>query len=121
MAEYILNLPDKPFHVCVKRYRKNRSLAQNSIMWLWINCIRTHIIESTGKIYSDDDIHEHLKHLFLPTRAVEIGGKASIAPKSTARLTTVEMRDYLEAIDMYCANDLGLQLPHPEDLMRDVA
>lgn len=105
-----------PWEVELKPYKGKRSLAQNRLMWKWIDEIRLHIADSTGQLWSSDDIHEWLKDQFLPAKVVEIDGKPAKARKSTAALNTREFTEYLEQIEMYCADRLGLLLTHPSVL-----
>jgi len=104
----------RPWKVDVSFYKKRRSLAQNALLWMWMHEIREHIRDSTGKAYSDDELHEWFKDRYLPTKVVELNGKAVTVRKSTAALTTMEFSDYLNVIDAYCADELHLQLTHPE-------
>jgi hypothetical protein len=118
-AEIVAGLPvseEKPLEVLVRPYQKRRSLAQNSLYWKWVDAIRLHIIDSTGKRFSKDEVHEWLAAEFLPTRVVEIAGKAKATRTSTARLSTKEMVGYLEAIEHWAGADLQCYLEHPADL-----
>lgn len=96
--------------------KSNRSLAQNRLLWMWNKLIADHVLESTGEHYSDDEIHEYMKSQLLPSKVVEIEGKPVRCRKSTAKLNTRDMADYLNKLDMYCADSLHLVLPRPEDL-----
>jgi len=109
----------------VKPYKLTRSSAQNRMMWMWLKLIADHITEHTPEqydeagqiiLFSDDDMHEWFKSVYLPTKIVDYGGKIIRVNKSTARLKTDEFTNYLEKIDMYAAQHLNLVLPHPDDL-----
>ncbi len=116
VIDWILGLPlTDVWEVVVKPYRKNRSNQQNSLMWLWYDLIREHIEATTGENYTSEQIHEHFKAMFLTSTVVAIGGDKTTVYRSTAKLKTVEFTDYLEKIDMYCAEKLSLILPHPGD------
>jgi hypothetical protein len=103
----------KPLKVKVEVYRKQRSLAQNALMWMWYHEIQKHLQVTTGEWYSDDDIHEFFKRKFLPIRVVRIGNEIKRVRPSTRKLSTMEMSDYLNSIDMYCSTELELNLTHP--------
>lgn len=105
-----------PQNVRIKPYRKKRSLAQNSLMWLWYEEIRKHIFESQGDMYTSEDIHEWFKQLFLPKRVIEFKTKILEIQTGTKELNTLEMMEYLEKLDYYCADKLNLMLSKPEDL-----
>jgi len=106
---------DKPILVETSIYKKKRSDAINRLMWMWNGCIQKHIRESEGQIYSTDDIHEFFVNLLLPRKAVEINGKERTIRAHTSKMSNKEMCDYLELLEMYCAERLSLLLPHPED------
>ena len=106
-----------PWHIEIKPYKKTRSLAQNSLYWKWVDCIRLHVMDSTGVVATKDDVHAELGNKFLLTEAgVTLKGEATHRVASTTRLNTADFTAYLEQIDAYCADSLGLILPHPEDL-----
>ena len=122
-AEFVAGLPvprsdndAPPWEVLVQPYRRRRSMAQNRLYWMWVDAIRLHILDSTGKRFNKDELHEWLSSEFLPTKVVEIGGKAHPVRTSTANLNTAEMRDYLESIEHWAGSDLQCMLPHPDDL-----
>lgn len=104
------------YMVTVGEYRSNRSTAQNRLLWLWLKLIVDHIKDTTGQIFSDEDMNEWFKEKFLETKIIEFRGEVLKARKSSKKLNTKEFTHYLENIDMYCAENLGLVLPHPDDL-----
>ncbi|MCK5604496.1 hypothetical protein KAR91_21580 [Candidatus Pacearchaeota archaeon] len=101
---------DKPWSVDIKPYKKNRSLSQNKLYFLWLNTIGNDI----G--YTTDELHAIMADKFLPDEIVEYGGKQIKKDKSTSRLNTKEFTEYLEKIDRFAAAELGIVLPSPEDL-----
>ena len=101
---------DKPWKMELKPYRKNRSLAQNSLYWQWITCIGNEL----G--YIKDEMHAIMAHMFLPEKLVEYDGKQIKQDRSTSRLNTKQFTEYLESIDRWAAGDMGIVLPSPEDL-----
>jgi len=100
----------------VRPYRKRRSLAQNRLYWWWLKKIADHINASQGTTFSDEDLHEWLKRRFLGAEVVELQGERVEVRKSTRKLSTQQMTEYLEQIDWYCTEHLQLILPHPEEL-----
>ncbi len=107
-------LPMEDTHeVIIRPYKSKRSLEQNNTYWMWVDKIRVHIADSTGKFYSCEEIHEWLKEKFLPVRVVEIEGLSVKCAATTTKLNTKEMADYLTQIEQFCASELGLFLPLP--------
>ena len=60
---------DKPWIVKIVRFRKKRSLSQNSLYHLW----KAVIADEYG--YSPAEMHDVLRKKFLPVNEVEIRGK----------------------------------------------
>lgn len=90
-----------------------RTNSQNRLYWKWVNAIRLHILDSTGKAFSSDEVHEFFKSKFLPSREVEIGGEVRNCKGSTAALNTKDMAEYMDRIDNFCVESLQLYLPYP--------
>jgi len=110
IIEEILALdPDIKWVVTVKKYKRNRSLSQNSLYWVWI----TGIGDKLG--YLRDEMHMVLALKFLPPVTVEWGGRKIVSAKSTSSLNVKEFTDYLNQIEIFAATELGLNLPHPAD------
>lgn len=103
---------DKPWAITIEPYRKKRTLSQNALMWKWINEVAQYVHEATGQ--DSDDVHEFFKVKFLPARIVELGGEI-IEWRTTTRLTTAEMSEYMNKIYAWVTTELGLLLPVPQD------
>ena len=120
VKEYLrLAVQGGPQVVAIKAYRKKRSVAQNSLMWLWYGVISNHILDSTGGFYSSNDIHEWFKQLFLPKRIIDFKSRVLEIQTGTSELNVMEMMEYLNNLDHYCIEKLDLDLPKPEDLWLD--
>jgi len=92
------------YSVEIKPYKKNRSKAQNRLMWQMYNAID--IQTSTPA----DEIHEQMKVSVLGVDKRIVSGQPLIIPKSTTNLNTKEMTHFLQAIEAL-AKDLGVRLP----------
>jgi hypothetical protein len=101
---------DKPWKIEIKPYKKNRSNSQNRLYWQWMTCIGNEI----G--YESEELHAIMADKFLPDVFVEYGGKQIKQDKSTSRLNTKEFTEYLERIDRFSVQELGIMLPSPEDI-----
>ena len=104
-----------PVLVETSLYKPKRSLAINSLLWIWNGEIQKHIRDTQGQIYSSDDIHEYFVNLLLPRKAIEINGRERAIRAHTSKFTNKEMVDYLGLLEMYAAEHLNLILTHPED------
>lgn len=97
----------------VKPHKSTRSTAQNSLYWKWLDIIRLHVADSTGETYSAEELHEWFKKKFLPARMVEIAGEVVPVTRTTTKLDTAKMAEYMEKVDRYCVTALHLFLPQP--------
>ena len=77
---------DKPWQVEIKPYRKNRSLAQNKLMWKWFKEIGDELgHDNTEVVYAD------MVEMFLPLiDYTGLDGKPKQRRQGTSKLTTKE-------------------------------
>ena len=118
-ADAVLSCPvsaEQPLQVVIGQYKRKRSLAQNALMWMWIDAIRLHILDSTGQRFSKEDVHKWLADEFLPSSVVEINGRAKRVRAHTSELSVGEMRDYLDRLDYWASAELHCDLPRPVGL-----
>ena len=93
----------KPWAVKIYPYKKNRTLNQNDLMWVY----NTEIANHTG--HTPNEIHEHCKGQFLSPRTVTVNGKTT-EYRTTTTLNTAEMSEYLERVRAWAHVDLGVTL-----------
>ena len=119
-ARAVAQIASEPvMSVTIQPHKTGRSVAQNRLLWMWYGEIRNHLAETTGEQYTNDDIHEYFKDKFLDKRVVDIGERPIVVTASTSKLNTSDMSEYLNRLDIYCADDLQLQLTHPSDLWHE--
>ena len=111
----------KPRKIAITEIRSKRSDAQNRLLWMWNNEIQKHLREAFGQIASAEEWHEIMVAKLWPSELhrVELpdGSAYKVGRAKTRGFTQAQMTEYLEMLDQYCAESLGLLLPHPEDLM----
>lgn len=93
----------------IKRHKNRRTLSQNNLMWMWYTTIGNHL----G--YAPPEIHEILMKMFLAPRVIILDGE-EYELRSTSKLSTEEMTDYLDNIYRWAAGEQGIILPLPEEL-----
>ena len=98
----------KPWAVTVEPYKEGRSLNQNSLLWKWNGLIA----QETGN--DVDLVHDTLKKKFLAPEEITLFGEKTLY-RSTARLDTRAMSNYLEQVYAFATSELGILLPVPED------
>lgn len=109
VADYVARLTASPLMcVEVKPYKKNRSVAQNRLLWLFYSEIAKHIGTTP------EELHEEMKVRVLGVEQKVILGKEIIQPKSTTKLDVQGMTNFLEAVEAL-ARELNVVLPIPDD------
>lgn len=93
-----------PHRIRIERQYNRRSINQNR--YYWGQVIR-YYCEETG--YTPYEGHVVLGNKFLPT----VWPINEDGFWSTAKLSTVEFEDYLQAIRDYCLDKLSLTIPEP--------
>lgn len=104
-----LNL-DKPWRMTVKPYVRRRSDIQHRLMWLWLGIIEA----DTGN--TKEDMHLYFKIKFLGTEERSVLGETITEIKSTTVLNIKEFTEYLDKIERFTAETIGIPLSHPEIL-----
>lgn len=106
----ILNLlKNGEYRVVFEPIKHQRSLPQNRLLWLWL----TFIEEQTGQ--DKEDLKDFFASLFL-TKEIEMNGRIERIVLGTSRLKKDEMTEFLDKMSLWCAENLGITLPSPEDL-----
>lgn len=114
VASYITKLPDgKPYDVNVSLKREKRTINQNSLYWLWLTCIA----DETGN--DKEILHSEFRKMYLPKKSGHFFGDVVELPVSTTSLDTKQFTEYLYKIEVFVSQELGIILPHPEDLAWD--
>ena len=102
-------LANGQYVVKIIRKTEPRSIPQNSLMWMWFQCME----ESTGQ--PKEDFHEYFKYKFLG-RQLAIGKEITRVAGSTTQLNTLQMSQYMDKIKAEALTEWGINLPLPEDL-----
>jgi len=104
--EYLFNL-EGDVSVKIEKWKKDRTLDQNSLYWKYLTIIAEEIGED-----SVDNLHEIFKRRFLPPQFVKVMGKEYKIPGSTTKLSTKEFTDYLDKI----FRETEIPIPNLENL-----
>ena len=95
---------EKPWEVTIKPWESSRSDQQNRRYWLLMGLLAT----TTG--HDKDELHEWCKDKFLGTREIEISGERRIVRPSTRRLKVKEFALYMEKVESWMIEALGVWL-----------
>ena len=108
VISYIRNLIlKKPYEVVISRKKEKRSVSQNSLMWMWFECLA----HETG--HTKEQFHEHYCNMFLK-KLSPIDGQMVVG--GTRALTKDAFTDFLNKVQADAASYFGVILPTPEDL-----
>ena len=105
-----LNL-ERPWEVEVRPKTKQRSLSQNATIHMWFGIIADYTGDSEASVKAD------IKAMLAPQ--VESKIKAGeFRPQDTSEMRTTEMSEFMERLNAWATSELGLLLPHPDDMGR---
>ncbi len=97
------------YTITIAREKEPRSIDQNSLMWLWFNCIET----ETGT--PSQDVHDYYCSKFLRKRVTWMGTERWIV-QGTSKLKKDEMTDFLNKVQADALTEMGIRLPDREDM-----
>jgi hypothetical protein len=116
-VEHILNVDvsKKPIQtVDILPFKKSRTNRQND--YYWSTVIGT-VVDYTG--YTKEESHELFASAFLSHDTVQIGELKHKRVKSTTKLSTIEFNAYIEEIQQFCSENLGLYIPNANEIFTD--
>lgn len=108
----LFDLEDGSYAVEVKK-SKRRSNPQNAYYWGCVIPLVKHGLKDLGHNWSEDDVHDVLKGLFLKRKKELPNGEEVETVISTTKLTTEEFNEYLEQIAQWSAEYLSVTIPPP--------
>ena len=112
VCEYIkkLDISRRQYNVRVAKKAETRTLSQNRLYYLWLNCISA---ETGNEV---ELLHEYCKQKFLGVQHRVIYGEEVARPLTTTDLNTEQFKAYLDKIQEWANVEQGIILPNPEDL-----
>lgn len=106
---WLEKMPLRKYSIRITDRKSSRSLAQNSLLWVWIKVIA----KETG--HTEREIHDLVVDQFSPVTVGEVMGKIVVRQRGTSDLNMQEFTDLLNRVEAWAAGDLGIALPQPED------
>ena len=101
-------LQNGTYTITVKRQSEKRSIAENDLMWMWMQCIEN----ETGT--PKDEVYMYYCKKFL-MRTVSIGERMERIYMTSSKLNSEQMTAFLNQIQADAASELGITLPTPQD------
>lgn len=94
--------------------RHNRSNKQNAYYWGVVVPLVQEGIKELGHWLTTEETHDYLKKEFNPAEMELENGHCLMVPGSTTDMSTVDFMAYLEKIQFFAANMLGVPIPDPQ-------
>lgn len=98
----------KSWRVEIRRGADKRTLSQNALYWRWCEILSQYL----G--YEKEEIHDMWKQRFLPEKELTFGAYRQ-GTRTTTRLTTAEMAEYMDKCYRMAAQEIEFALPLPDD------
>lgn len=113
----IRHLDGKKVLIALSEVKRKRSDQQNRYYWGVVVKLVTDAFRDAGNMVNAEDVHDFLKQHVgkLSQVLVTPDGEVLRGPGSTARLTTTEFSNYVEAVRAWAAEVLGLSIPSPDE------
>lgn len=112
----VLAFSGKEVEVIVQRHRSKRSDQQNRYYWGGVVPIVCMGLNDIGYRINEADTHEYLKATFLKDSIVnERTGELLPMIGSTRKLTTIGFMEYIQDIQRWAAEFLGVEIPDPNE------
>ena len=107
-AAVIQTLRNGKYAVTFSREKETRSLDQNSLMWMWFDCIS----RETGT--PQQVVHDYYCTKFL-RRQIDWNDNRYTIVEGTSKLSKERMKNFLDNVQADALSEFGIRLPLPED------
>jgi len=104
------------YEVIIRPYKKNRTLAQNNLMWMWLNHIAVFFEKEHGQRFSDEAWKEEFQEKYLGYKVIKTPSGPKKKLIGTSGLNIAQFTEFLNNVERYANTELGINLPHPEDI-----
>ncbi|QDP50491.1 MAG: putative NinB protein [Prokaryotic dsDNA virus sp.] len=112
MLEAMLS-QNEAVQVTAKPWKKERSLSQNALYWVWLTEIAEQV--NVNDQYHDKEVwHHYFKRYWCPEKIIPMPVGEDEIIKSTTKLDTGEMHHYLSKIEQWCMEKM-IKLTIPEN------
>lgn len=105
--------------ITIEKHKTKRSNLQNKFLWgvMWTK-IQKFIFDTTGKLFSAQDIHDHYKHRGYFGFKESIDGDTT--PKGSSESTTIEFMESIERLQKeWAVKGLIIEDPNQTDFLEE--
>lgn len=106
--------PNGDWVLSMEKEKKQRSVSQNALMWLWFDVIAKEWSDATDVMYTKEQVKDMFTRKFLP-----MDTPMGVIGKSTSSLSVDEMTEFLNKVQAYATSEWGISLLSAEDKMFD--
>lgn len=110
LKEYLAGIKGE-VEITIKRWRPNRTLNQNA--YYWAVCLAL-VADHTG--FDPEEVHQIFEKKFLAYQK-PYKGKRYWFYKRCSSLNTAEFGEYLEKIIRFAGQELGVEIPQPNEII----
>jgi len=103
---FVLSEQGKPLSITVEKHKAKRNYKQNKRYWKILNCI-SECAWVNGKQFSPRAWHEEFKGMFIGYEETPSGKLSTL---STTDYSTAEFAEYMDLVEAYAVNELGIEL-----------
>lgn len=108
---------DMDITLTIEKKKKKRSLSQNAYYFGVVCSLVKNGMNEFGSEYDIEETHEFLKSRFNLKEVVNTNtGEVTKIPFSTTKLNTIEFMTYIERIQRFASEELGIIIPDPEPI-----
>ncbi|KAA5532688.1 hypothetical protein F0919_18075 [Taibaiella lutea] len=115
LTDWLFKNKGKDVKLTVEIKRRNRSTVQNAYYWGVCVPLIQQGINDLGHNLLKEEVHEFLKKEFNLKEVELDNGHTIKVPGSTTEMTTVNFMVYVERIQFFAANMLGINIPNPNE------
>jgi len=111
------NLPTDPiYQIVIQEYHRDRTGAQNRLMWHWLREISNGWDDTRGNRYGPESWKEYFCEKFLGKEVVDLPmGGHMIRNYGTSKLKVKEFGEFLSRLEAHAVVELEIHLTHTAD------
>ena len=101
--------------VTISLKKQKRSIEQNGYLW---GVVYAMLADEMG--LTKDEVHQMMAIMFLKIKEIEVCGVMYAITKSTTKLKTDGMEEYLEKIRRFASMELHILIPLPNETIEEI-
>lgn len=118
LTDWIIQHPGKNIEIEIKLKRKQRTLLQNAYYHGVVVAKVHEALRDLGHDVDEEETHELLKAKFNSMQIVNGDGVVEEIPRSTKGMDTIDMMVFIEKIQRWAAEYLGITIPNPNEQLK---